>query len=347
MPAPFQREAMVVGPTSKGIQKNSSPSQHLKEPYRNWYWCNDRIAMPIADSTSFMVKGNVAALTSTLDLELGKVHPGVNFHFSDSFAPPYPDPLLNLPPSLRASLCSCGFVRVRASSRRYKRLDISGDKVVSFGCYDGQGSNSHDKTDARISPRAQKEHLPLFGDSSAHLGESTSMDLESSRLSHVAGEKINDALPLQNNEELNVSHSTQVQQFEKQSKELHPDALRCFVPQVRPRSLSPSANFKDGNKRPAIICDFFAKGWCIKGNSCRFLHQRDSEGLGNTTAGSPSPALQNQQDLLGPEGGPKDESHFALGVHEKDKHALRERGLHLLVCPLIPSDHLLAKLILG
>lgn len=46
---------------------------------------------------------------------------------------------------------------------------------------------------------------------------------------------------------------------------------------MRPRSLSPGAECEDGNKRPAIICEYFAKGWCIKGSSCRFLHKRDHE----------------------------------------------------------------------
>ncbi|KAL3519791.1 hypothetical protein ACH5RR_017940 [Cinchona calisaya] len=41
---------------------------------------------------------------------------------------------------------------------------------------------------------------------------------------------------------------------------------------VRPRSLSPESRLNDGSKRTAVKCDFFAKGWCIKGNSCRFLH---------------------------------------------------------------------------
>lgn len=45
---------------------------------------------------------------------------------------------------------------------------------------------------------------------------------------------------------------------------------------TRPRSPPPSTELKDGNKRPAIVCDFFAKGWCIKGKSCRFLHIRDA-----------------------------------------------------------------------
>lgn len=24
-----------------------------------------------------------------------------------------------------------------------------------------------------------------------------------------------------------------------------------------------------------MVCDFFSKGWCIKGSSCRFVHKRD------------------------------------------------------------------------
>ncbi|KAG4960433.1 hypothetical protein JHK87_037066 [Glycine soja] len=44
----------------------------------------------------------------------------------------------------------------------------------------------------------------------------------------------------------------------------------------RTRSLSPGAEIKDGNKHPRIICDFFAKGWCIRGSSCSFLHIKDT-----------------------------------------------------------------------
>ncbi|KAJ4981009.1 hypothetical protein NE237_031846 [Protea cynaroides] len=45
--------------------------------------------------------------------------------------------------------------------------------------------------------------------------------------------------------------------------------------QIRPRSLSPGAEVEDRNKRSALVCDFFARGWCIKGSSCRFLHVKD------------------------------------------------------------------------
>ncbi|KAJ8761535.1 hypothetical protein K2173_001670 [Erythroxylum novogranatense] len=50
---------------------------------------------------------------------------------------------------------------------------------------------------------------------------------------------------------------------------------RLVTSNIKTRSLSPSSEFKDGNKRPAVICDFFAKGWCIRGSSCRFLHIND------------------------------------------------------------------------
>lgn len=48
------------------------------------------------------------------------------------------------------------------------------------------------------------------------------------------------------------------------------------------QSLFPGTGIDDGNKRPAIICDYFAKGWCIKGSLCRFLHRKDN--LNNTHA---------------------------------------------------------------
>ncbi|XP_052181669.1 protein FRIGIDA-ESSENTIAL 1 [Diospyros lotus] len=49
---------------------------------------------------------------------------------------------------------------------------------------------------------------------------------------------------------------------------------RSAVPQIRLRSLSPLGE-PDANKRSAVICDFFAKGWCIKGNACKFLHIKE------------------------------------------------------------------------
>lgn len=48
---------------------------------------------------------------------------------------------------------------------------------------------------------------------------------------------------------------------------------------MKRRSLSPGAEGEGGNKRPAILCEYFVKGWCIKGSSCRFLHKTDHGNL--------------------------------------------------------------------
>ncbi|KAJ8435785.1 hypothetical protein Cgig2_030651 [Carnegiea gigantea] len=50
---------------------------------------------------------------------------------------------------------------------------------------------------------------------------------------------------------------------------------RSCASQVKRRRLSPGVNYDNGNKRPAVICEYFAKGWCIKGSLCRFLHKRE------------------------------------------------------------------------
>ncbi|KAK4340591.1 hypothetical protein RND71_039092 [Anisodus tanguticus] len=50
---------------------------------------------------------------------------------------------------------------------------------------------------------------------------------------------------------------------------------RSNVLKSRERSPSPAADSRGGSKRLAMRCEFFARGWCIKGNSCRFLHIKD------------------------------------------------------------------------
>lgn len=50
-------------------------------------------------------------------------------------------------------------------------------------------------------------------------------------------------------------------------------ASRSAASKKRSRSLSPVADVNGEEKHPAAaICDFYAKGWCIKGSSCSFLH---------------------------------------------------------------------------
>ncbi|ERM93742.1 hypothetical protein AMTR_s00004p00261980 [Amborella trichopoda] len=60
------------------------------------------------------------------------------------------------------------------------------------------------------------------------------------------------------------------------SEDLKLECSSLHVPPQRLRSRSPDAEeFGGRNKRSPLVCDFFARGWCIKGSSCKFLHQKD------------------------------------------------------------------------
>ncbi|CAI9760184.1 unnamed protein product [Fraxinus pennsylvanica] len=50
---------------------------------------------------------------------------------------------------------------------------------------------------------------------------------------------------------------------------------RLNVSQTRPRDFSSNIELTGGIKRQRIACEFHAKGWCIKGNTCRFLHIKE------------------------------------------------------------------------
>lgn len=53
---------------------------------------------------------------------------------------------------------------------------------------------------------------------------------------------------------------------------------RSAASNKRTISSSPGADVNIEEKRPAAaICNFYAKGWCIKGTSCGFLHIKDHE----------------------------------------------------------------------
>ncbi|GAB4831169.1 hsp70 nucleotide exchange factor fes1, variant 2 [Ancistrocladus abbreviatus] len=208
-----------------------------------------------------------------------------------------------------------------------------------------------------IPVHVQKEHSFPSLDTSSNLDNFKSMDLEHRQLlPGVAMGKIGTADPLHNDKEVNdVSHSIgEGEKSEMQSnKDLNPKALRSSVPQVKPSALSPSADYKDVNKRPAMLCDFFAKGWCIKGSSCRFIHKRDHVsnssqklgvieasaesdlqsdiGTGDVAEGLKMTTSQDQHDLVGGKCGSL-ASHSLEAVllsckHEKDKCTWLERGI--------------------
>ncbi|KAL7089004.1 hypothetical protein ACP275_13G162100 [Erythranthe tilingii] len=54
-----------------------------------------------------------------------------------------------------------------------------------------------------------------------------------------------------------------------------PMSTRSHDAKIRARDSPPTGERDGGNKKLRIACEFYAKGWCIKGNSCRFLHLKD------------------------------------------------------------------------
>ena len=75
---------------------------------------------------------------------------------------------------------------------------------------------------------------------------------------------------------------------------------RPCASQVKRRSLSPGVDYDNGNKRPAVICEYFAKGWCIKGSSCRFIHKR--EHVDSARQEAEGDTLSTKSDLRADEG---------------------------------------------
>ncbi|XP_060202964.1 protein FRIGIDA-ESSENTIAL 1-like isoform X2 [Lycium barbarum] len=59
------------------------------------------------------------------------------------------------------------------------------------------------------------------------------------------------------------------------SHELQQASSRLDVQETRVRSFPPGADSSGGNERPADRCEFYSRGWCINGSSCRFLHGKD------------------------------------------------------------------------
>lgn len=53
------------------------------------------------------------------------------------------------------------------------------------------------------------------------------------------------------------------------------------------------------NKKPAIICNYFARGWCIKGSSCRFLHKKEGVVYGSQVVNEDKGTTEDFSDCKG------------------------------------------------
>ncbi|XP_020573813.1 zinc finger CCCH domain-containing protein 36-like [Phalaenopsis equestris] len=115
--------------------------------------------------------------------------------------------------------------------------------------------------------------------------------LETQESHHLLGSDNSGSLQLQKNDSSvedgvineskivknNVSEKGESHLHEKTNSQVLEDLIfTCgHSPRRRPRSSSPGSEPDRTNKRLAGICVFYARGWCIKGNSCKFLHQKD------------------------------------------------------------------------
>ncbi|KAK8961449.1 Zinc finger CCCH domain-containing protein 36 [Platanthera guangdongensis] len=73
---------------------------------------------------------------------------------------------------------------------------------------------------------------------------------------------------------------------------------RGLTPQRRPRSSSPGSDPDRMNKRIASVCVFYARGWCIKGKSCKFLHQKDGDSVAELQVKEDSVDYNKKSDTL-------------------------------------------------
>ncbi|KAD3069260.1 hypothetical protein E3N88_37140 [Mikania micrantha] len=86
------------------------------------------------------------------------------------------------------------------------------------------------------------------------------------------GDLVDESGKVPESEEQITQMNTQDVNDARQKEELR---LDVDAPLIKPQRLSPAMEINEGNKRSALVCDFYAKGWCIKGASCRFRHIKD------------------------------------------------------------------------
>ncbi|XP_057997063.1 protein FRIGIDA-ESSENTIAL 1 isoform X2 [Hevea brasiliensis] len=134
-------------------------------------------------------------------------------------------------------------------------------------------------TEALMIKKKSKEISKHYSDSMAHFFNDEAMAAETTSPSSIAGNEVSNALAIKDSLGMETNgildSEVDVNPMEKRSGDKEQTTSRfsrLVTLEKRTRSLSPSAEFEDQNKRPAVICDFFSKGWCIRGSSCTFLH---------------------------------------------------------------------------
>ncbi|RYR75574.1 hypothetical protein Ahy_A01g000126 isoform B [Arachis hypogaea] len=180
-------------------------------------------------------------------------------------------------------------------------------------------------------------------DSKADLGGVKDMDSGATKLSSNIGKDIAIGLP---QTDAFVGSANGSQNSLKRNVPLEVES-KDDVKQIKSRTIVPSSNteMKDGNKHQGIICAFFAKGWCIRGNSCSFLHIKDSaKDTGQETQGDLDKAKQKRELEL--EEGTRDNIKRTRTNDQEeisDWHPCQEKNKYQLRDILFPESRFTSK----
>ncbi|XP_018502236.2 protein FRIGIDA-ESSENTIAL 1 isoform X1 [Pyrus x bretschneideri] len=146
-------------------------------------------------------------------------------------------------------------------------MDISDSPIRSHDHHNGQRTSVH-----------------LQNEVDGHPCNSEIMDAKATSSCRVGREEMADAIPIRDHlgEEVRsvVNPGDEMKQVDMQQrngrKQMDSRFFRSGALETGTTTVSPAAETSGRSKRPAIICDFYAKGWCIRGSSCKFLHVKDN-----------------------------------------------------------------------
>ncbi|XP_059284904.1 protein FRIGIDA-ESSENTIAL 1-like [Lycium ferocissimum] len=162
---------------------------------------------------------------------------GLEQHLRSGFSTQQ-EPVANLPPHTP-------LIEGASDSCRISNFDETKERM--------DGKRTHIESDVQASGfedgETNTERIQTFG-----------QELDAEMLSDVSGK---------------VAIGVQLTEGGGQGDDLKQTSPRLDVRKTRERSSSPAADSRGGSKRLAMRCEFFARGWCIKGKSCRFLHIKD------------------------------------------------------------------------
>ncbi|CAN1327203.1 Protein FRIGIDA-ESSENTIAL 1 [Linum perenne] len=147
--------------------------------------------------------------------------------------------------------------------------------------------------------------LSMHGDNSV-MNDGDSKLPESGNNSHVPGDTkdlVRDDEPLATKpfEGLSAEVGDNVDMILEQVKRAAApsDNVDMILEQAK-HTAAPSDNgeLNNSNKRQALVCDFFARGWCIRGSSCKFLHVKNKVSNSDGKAEGDSAAASSGRDQV-------------------------------------------------